>query len=74
MLKVWEFLGEPEVKAAHSKISEFDYNDWTNEIGEQEGDTSFRDLIYLFDKRPAERNVGMEGHRGSSTGPHYPKN
>lgn len=33
---VWQYVGEPEIKVAKSIVIEYDYNDYTNEIWEEE--------------------------------------
>ncbi len=44
--KVYQFLGEPSIKSAKAIVKEYDYNDYTNQIGKEEKNQSFvKDLI-----------------------------
>lgn len=50
--KVYEYLGKPKVVSATATVTEYDYSDWSNEIGDKEERSSFKeDLLYLFDKK-----------------------
>jgi len=51
IMSVYHSLGSPRVNSAKAIIQEFDYNDFTNTIGEKEEDSSFgEDLMYMFEK------------------------
>jgi hypothetical protein len=49
ILQVHSFLGSPSVKAAQSIIKEFDYNDWSDNLGKMEYQVK-TDLLPIFKK------------------------
>jgi hypothetical protein len=51
ILNVHDYLGSPSVKSAFAIVKEFDYNDFTNQVGAEEKDEGFtQNLLYMFKK------------------------